>query len=42
MAAPEHFLAAGNRLGEGPLWHAGERALNWVDIEGEIGSIRLS
>jgi len=35
MAATEHFLAAGNRLGESPLWHAAEEALYWVDIEGE-------
>ena len=35
MTAPGHFLAAGNRLGEGPLWHAAKEALYWVDIEGE-------
>lgn len=34
MFEVEHFLAAGNKLGEGPLWHSRERALYWVDIEG--------
>ena len=34
MFEVEHFLVVGNKLGEGPLWHAGERALYWVDIEG--------
>jgi sugar lactone lactonase YvrE len=28
-------LSIGNKLGEGPLWHIEERALYWVDIEGE-------
>jgi L-arabinonolactonase len=35
MAVAENFLSIGNQLGEGPLWHAGEGALYWVDIEGE-------
>lgn len=34
MFEVEHFLVVRNKLGEGPLWHAGERALYWVDIEG--------
>ena len=29
----EHVLSLANRLGEGPLWHPGEAALYWVDIE---------
>jgi len=33
MAAPEHFLAAGNQLGEGPLWSSEHGALYWVDIK---------
>jgi sugar lactone lactonase YvrE len=33
MIEVEHFLAAGNKLGEGPLWHRGKKALYWVDIE---------
>lgn len=33
MDTAEHFLTARNKLGEGPLWHAGEGALYWVDIE---------
>ncbi|MBN2304803.1 MAG: SMP-30/gluconolactonase/LRE family protein [Anaerolineae bacterium] len=28
----EHFYAAQNELGEGPIWHADERALYWIDI----------
>ncbi len=35
MTEVEHLLKAANQLGEGPLWHAGEKALYWVDIEGE-------
>jgi sugar lactone lactonase YvrE len=35
MNEVEHVLLAGNELGEGPLWHAGEGALYWVDIYGE-------
>jgi sugar lactone lactonase YvrE len=30
----ELVLNAKDELGEGPLWHAGEQALYWVDIEG--------
>lgn len=33
METAEHFLSIQNKLGEGPLWHAGEGALYWVDIE---------
>jgi sugar lactone lactonase YvrE len=33
MIEVEHFLPAGNKLGEGPLWHPAEKALYWVDIE---------
>jgi len=29
----EHVLAVQNKLGEGPLWHAEEQAIYWVDIE---------
>jgi L-arabinonolactonase len=28
----EHVVSVGNQLGEGPIWHAGEAALYWVDI----------
>ncbi len=35
MIEVEHLLSSGNKLGEGPLWHAREKALYWVDIEGE-------
>jgi sugar lactone lactonase YvrE len=35
METAEHFLSIQNKLGEGPLWHADERALYWVDIEEE-------
>lgn len=35
MITAEHLLSIGNKLGEGPLWQAGEGALYWVDIEGE-------
>jgi L-arabinonolactonase len=31
---PEHLLACQSCLGEGPLWHAAEAALYWVDIQG--------
>lgn len=34
MPELEHILACQCRLGEGPLWHATEAALYWVDIEG--------
>ena len=34
MAEVEVVLSVGNQLGEGPLWHAGQAALYWVDIEG--------
>ncbi|MCP4474139.1 MAG: SMP-30/gluconolactonase/LRE family protein [Gammaproteobacteria bacterium] len=30
----EHFLAAQNIVGEGPLWHPEEQTLYWVDIYG--------
>ena len=33
MNEVEHVLSLGNILGEGPLWHPGEQALYWVDIE---------
>jgi sugar lactone lactonase YvrE len=33
MTDVEHILASHNELGEGPLWHADEQALYWVDIE---------
>jgi sugar lactone lactonase YvrE len=33
MAEVEHVLAVQNSLGEGPVWHSGEKALYWVDIE---------
>jgi sugar lactone lactonase YvrE len=32
----EHVLASGDKLGEGPIWHPGEQALYWVDIEGHL------
>ena len=35
MHEVEHFLKVANKLGEGPLWHQGESALYWVDIEKE-------
>ena len=35
MDTAEHFLKTQNQLGEGPLWHAGEGALYWVDIEAD-------
>ena len=35
MVAVEHLLSISNKLGEGPLWHASEQILYWVDIEGE-------
>jgi D-xylonolactonase len=33
MKAPTCMWAAGAELGEGPVWHAGERALYFVDIK---------
>ena len=33
MSEVEHFLAAKNKLGEGPVWNPAEQALYWVDIE---------
>ena len=33
MNSVEHVLAVQNKLGEGPVWSAGEQALYWVDIE---------
>mgnify|MGYP003380314261 CR=1 FL=1 len=30
----ELVLAAGDELGEGPVWHSEEQALYWVDIDG--------
>jgi sugar lactone lactonase YvrE len=33
MYTADHFLTTNNKLGEGPIWHAGEGALYWVDIE---------
>ena len=35
MTEVEQLLTAANQLGEGPLWHIKEKALYWVDIEGE-------
>jgi L-arabinonolactonase len=35
MTGVEVLLSIRNQLGEGPLWHVGEEALYWVDIEGE-------
>jgi len=35
MIEVEYLLKTANQLGEGPLWHAREKALYWVDIEGE-------
>jgi sugar lactone lactonase YvrE len=34
MTEVELVLRVKDELGEGPLWHAGEGALYWVDIEG--------
>ncbi len=34
MPEIELVIAAQDELGEGPLWHTGEQALYWVDIEG--------
>ncbi len=33
MSEVEHVLRVQNTLGEGPVWHSGEQALYWVDIE---------
>lgn len=33
MLKAEHVLGVRNELGEGPVWHAGEGALYWTDIE---------
>jgi sugar lactone lactonase YvrE len=35
MSEAVQLLAIGNKLGEGPLWHAEEQLLYWVDVEGE-------
>ncbi len=35
MSDLEHFLAAQNELGEGPVWDAEAQALYWVDIYGQ-------
>lgn len=35
MIEVEYLLKAANYHGEGSLWHAREKALYWVDIEGE-------
>lgn len=34
MSEVEHVLAAGDELGEGPIWSKKEQALYWVDIDG--------
>src|SRR5579884_2761599 len=34
MPDPVCIIAAGNRLGEGPVWDDRDQALWWVDIEG--------
>ncbi|MEJ2412386.1 MAG: SMP-30/gluconolactonase/LRE family protein [Anaerolineales bacterium] len=34
MVQAEHFITAGSKLGEGPLWHPRQELLYWVDIEG--------
>ncbi|MEM7114476.1 MAG: SMP-30/gluconolactonase/LRE family protein [Chloroflexota bacterium] len=31
----EHLLTVQNVLGEGPMWHVGEQALYWVDIQSD-------
>lgn len=41
MAEVEVLLSVQNQLVKGPLWHAVERALYWVDIEGDIGSLLI-
>ena len=33
MPEAEHVLSVRNELGEGPIWHVGEQALYWTDIE---------
>ncbi len=33
MLEAEHILSVRNELGEGPVWHVGEGALYWTDIE---------
>ena len=33
MPQLQHIICCQNQLGEGPLWHAAEQALYWVDIE---------
>jgi len=35
MVDVQHFIAAGNKLGEGPLWNAADETLYWVDIEAD-------
>ena len=33
---PEFFAQTRDRLGESPMWHAGEQAIYWVDVYGPI------
>lgn len=33
MGEVEHLVASQCKLGEGPVWHPGEQALYWLDIE---------
>ncbi len=36
MSEAVQVQAVQDELGEGPLWHPGEQALYWVDIENNI------